>query len=303
MDYTKLISEEHFAVGHPVVIVLPHGEQGSSSKAVSYLIKKLHASVQWPLFVFNTRYEMEANVLIETHKHGSYIILISGSCQDWEEHVSGLRQQLSILRFGNTWESWNPRAKFLVSVMSDCPHFDTTLISRAILNEFWSHGVVKAIVLFKKSSEGRGKKSEKNTSHSTQDSHMEIQTWFPYENSQRCDPVEGTVPVKVFTIRNFSDIRGNDIFKGHFLKNLHGCPITVHARISQPFVNPPKRFWLNHSYYYGSYEDGLEIELIRIIGKSLNASLVIVDGNNAEHRNGTPYIYMGGYTALNSEKG
>jgi hypothetical protein len=34
MDYTKLISEENFAVGHPVVIVLPHEEQGSSNNAV-----------------------------------------------------------------------------------------------------------------------------------------------------------------------------------------------------------------------------------------------------------------------------
>jgi hypothetical protein len=73
------------------------------------------------------------------------------------------------------------------------------------------------------------KSEKKKTYHSTQDTHMEIQTCSPYANSQPCNPAEGTVPVKVFTIRNFSDIRGNDIFKGHLIKNLHGCPIRVQA--------------------------------------------------------------------------
>jgi hypothetical protein len=82
---------------------------------------------------------MEANVFIEKHKQGNYILPISGPCQDWEELVSGFQQQLSRLRFGYARESLNPRAKFLVSLMSNCSHFDATLISRAILDEFWSH--------------------------------------------------------------------------------------------------------------------------------------------------------------------
>jgi hypothetical protein len=55
MDYTKLISEEHFAVGHSVVIVLPYGKQASSYNALFYLIKNLHTSVKWSILVFNAR--------------------------------------------------------------------------------------------------------------------------------------------------------------------------------------------------------------------------------------------------------
>jgi hypothetical protein len=303
MDYTKLISEKHFSVGYSLVIVLPLGEQDSSNNEVFYLVKELHALVRWSVLVFNARYEMEANMFIETHKHGNYIILMSGPCHDWEEHTSRFRQQLSKLRFGNTGPWWNPRAKFLVSVMSNCTHFESTLISRVILNEFWFHGVLKATVLFMKSSEDGGKEPEQNKSNSKQDRHMELHTSFPYENSQRCDPAEGTLTVKVFPIRNPSDIRKSDVFKGHFIKNLHGSPIRVQASISPPFLLPPKFFWFNDSYYYYSYEDGWEIELIRIIGKSLNASFVIEDENNTEYLNGTPYIFIGGFLALNSEKG
>jgi hypothetical protein len=102
MGYTKLISEENLTVGHSLVIVLPIGEQDSTNNEVFYLIKKLHESLRWPILVFIAGYEMEGNILIETHKHGNYIILISEPCQDWEEHISRFRQQLSRLHFGNT---------------------------------------------------------------------------------------------------------------------------------------------------------------------------------------------------------
>jgi hypothetical protein len=232
MDYTKLIREEHFAVGHSLVIVLLLGKQNSSNNAVFYLIKKLHALVQWPILVFNARYEMEPNMFIETHKHGSYIILISEPCQAWKDNISRFLQQLSCLRSGNTRQSWSPRAKFLVSITSDCSHFDTTLISTAILNVFWFHGVLKAAVLIMKSSEIGGKGSQQYISDSTQGTQLELHAWYPYENSQPCDPAEGTVPVKVFTIRSLSDIRRSDVFKRHFIKNLHGCPMHACSYIS-----------------------------------------------------------------------
>jgi hypothetical protein len=132
---------------------------------------------------------------------------------------------------------------------------------------------------------------------------LELHTWYPDENSQRCDPAEGTVSVKVFPIRNSSDIRRSDVFKGPFIKNLHRCPVRVHARVSPPFVNPPKQFWYNDSGYYDLYDDGLEIELIRIIGKLRNASLVMGGGDNTEYHNGTLYLRIWGYHTFHSVKG
>jgi hypothetical protein len=137
IDYTMLMSERHFAVGDSLVIMLPIVEHDSSNNEAFYLIKKLHGTFRWPAIVFNARYEMAATMFSEKHKLGSYIMLISGPCQHWEEHISRFRQQLSRLRLGNAMQSWNPRAKFLVSVMSNGSHFDITLTSRSILTEFW----------------------------------------------------------------------------------------------------------------------------------------------------------------------
>jgi hypothetical protein len=59
-----------------------------------------------------------------------------------------------------------------------------------------------------------GNNLQLNTIDSTQDTYLELYTWYPYENSERCNPDEGTVQVRVFTVRNMSDIKRSEI---------HGC--------------------------------------------------------------------------------
>jgi hypothetical protein len=72
---------------------------------------------------------------------------------------------------------------------------------------------------------------QQNTVYSEQGTYLEWYVWYPYENSDRCNPAEGTVPVKVFTVRNCSNIRRRDIFRGYIEKNFDGCPIKVYTRI------------------------------------------------------------------------
>jgi len=74
-------------------------------------------------------------------------------------------------------------------------------------------------VLFLKSNEQADNDLQQNTTNSTQGTYLELHTWYPYENSDRCNPDEGTVPVKVFTVRILSDIRRRDIFRGYIDKN------------------------------------------------------------------------------------
>ena len=99
---------------------------------------------------------------------------------------------------------------------------------------------------------------------------MELHTWYPYENSERCNPAESTVPVQVFIVRHLSDIRRSDICKRHFDKNLKGYPVSFYFDINYPFVNPPKRIWYNDLSYQDVYEDGWDIELLKIMLMVLN---------------------------------
>ena len=82
---------------------------------------------------------------------------------------------------------------------------------------------MEATVLFLVSNEQEISNMQGNTTDSAQGTYLELHTWYPYENSERCHPTEGTVPVKVFKAQNFSDIKKSDIFQRNYNKNFHKC--------------------------------------------------------------------------------
>jgi hypothetical protein len=244
MHYTKIVSEEHFTSGRPLVLLLATAKEDSTNKEVGHLIDELHKSGRWSILVYDFSCNKKLNMYTEIHQHGNYIILVSGTCEEGEEYSSRFWHQVYELSVDDkTWLSWNPRTKFVVSVISNCTHLDNTHISKAILNHLWFFKITNAAVLFLNSNEHSGKDLQQNTNDSTQGTYLELHTWYPYENSERCNPEEGTVPVKVFTARNLSDIRSREIFRGPFGKNLHGCALNVHVEINPPAVFPPKRIW------------------------------------------------------------
>jgi hypothetical protein len=154
MDYTRRISEEHFRAGPPLVIVLPLAVEESTTEEVGYLIRELQTSGRWPILVYNVSNNINGIMYTDMNKHEAYIILTSGPCEEWTGYVSRFQQQVYELSAGNnTWHSWNPRAKFFVSVMSNCEQKENTEISLAILNKLWLNEVMKTSVLFLVSNE------------------------------------------------------------------------------------------------------------------------------------------------------
>jgi hypothetical protein len=125
---------------------------------------------------------------------------------------------------------------------------------------------MNATVLFMKTNEHVGNDLQQNTTDSTQGTYLELHIGYPYKNSDRCNPTEGTVPVKVFTVRNLSDIRRSDIFRGYIDKNFNGCPITVVIR-ENPFMR-----YLTRPYQPIDIREW-NVEMLRLIEKALNILL------------------------------
>jgi hypothetical protein len=65
-------------------------------------------------------------------------------------------------------------------------------------------------------------------------------------------------------------------------------------------VYPPKRNFHINSGYHNVYEEGIEIDLVRIIGNALNMTLDIGDSTTMEYRKVTPSIYAGRYAPYSS---
>ena len=295
MHYVSYISEEIFTPGLPLVIVQPLSEEDSVNEEVEYLIQELHKSHRWPILVFSVSYEITGKMYTEIPQHGSYIILISGTCHNGEGFLSSFRKQLLALSEGMDLKLWKPSTRFLIPVVSNCANLNSTNISRTILSQLWTYQVMNAAVLFLKSNEHAGNDLQQNTTDSAQGTYLELHTWYPYENSDRCNPAEGTVPVKVFTVRSYGEIRRSEITKSYFIKNFHGCPIRLYLSLEPPFVIPPKRVWYSDSVYQDVYEDGWEIQLLKIIRNTLNLSLAIHRAVAMDYQKCHPCIYLGGY--------
>jgi hypothetical protein len=73
MHYTKLISEEHFTDGRPLLIVLPPAEEGTTNEEVGYLTEELHTSGRWPILVFNVGHKKKE---ISTQKYTSMVVTL-----------------------------------------------------------------------------------------------------------------------------------------------------------------------------------------------------------------------------------
>jgi len=302
MHYTVLIGEENFTPGRPLVLVLPQAEEATTSNQVSYLIQELHTSSRWPVLVFNVNNEMNRNMYTEIHQHYTYIILIAGTCKIWEQNTFDFQKKLIALSEGTLRESWNPNARFVIQFMANCTHSDSKTISHSILSHLWTYQVSNVIVLFRKPNAHGSNDLQPNTSDLAKGTYLEIHKWYPYENSDRCNPADGTVPVNVFTVRNLSDIRRNDLFIRLYDKNFHKCPISVRAYPLPPLVKVSKRVWNNVPGYQFVYEDGWEIDTLKIIGKSLNLTLDIESGDKKKFRTSPPAIYVGGRKAFPSTK-
>jgi len=192
-------------------------------------------------------------------------------------------------------------SKGVVPLMSNCRHLDNKFTSRHILVYLWNYEVMNAVVLFLKSKEHGGNDMQQNTTHSAQGPYVELHTWNPYENSDRCIPAKGTVHLKVFTVRNLSDLRRSEIFTGYIDKNFHGCPINVYIRDWPLLVYSTRHIWYNDSKYQYFYIEEWGFELVKVIGEALNVSLCIlynVEGKTTEILKGAPFIFVGASRSL-----
>jgi hypothetical protein len=97
--------------------------------------------------------------------------------------------------------------------------------------------VTSVTLLYPKSNEHGATHLAENTSDSAQDTQLELHTWYPYENSESCNPDKGTIHVKVFTLRNLSDIEKSEIQGGSNMTGTN-CDLFTHKSVPVIFEPP-----------------------------------------------------------------
>jgi hypothetical protein len=210
------------------------------------LMKAIYQTEKWPLLVLEAQNETPKlqNTPI---KHGSYMLLV----QEDESAVEEVKFQMQKLK---TNIGWNPRAKYIVMILQTVITPNNTL-AKDILSELWHSKVVNAVVL-----------------RQTSVSKLNIYTSFPYHPRGRCGDIRDVVLLDSCITkkeRKCHFLHSTSLFPEKIPRDLYGCPFIVSTFEYEPFMMKRKEVSTV------DYEDGLDRRLIRVIGQTLNTTMVM----------------------------
>lgn len=215
-----------------------------TSTTQELLLKTIHGGTKYSVMVKDSFYP-HANASHFPEKAKNYMLIL--------EEKSELTRNILQL---NKLPTWNPLAKAIVFYQLKANESgEGTAIQ--FINELRQYKLFKSIIFI----------------HNPDKEEVISYSWHPYSET-RC----GGECTSVYIL----DICKNDIIYENerqaemFPLDMKGCPLVVHAVISEPYVMPPVRRLTNTSYN-DSYEfqKGGEINLVKIITQFTNMSLIV----------------------------
>ena len=136
----------------------------------------------------------------------------------------------------------------VVPLMAKCTNFNRRKISQSILGHI-SNYQVRSTVVHSWSQMNTEITNYVEVTDSTQGTNLELHNRCLCKNSQKCNPAESAVLVKVFTERNSSDIRRNEIIKEYYDKHWLEWPLNVYVGMKALFVYPRNIILYNNTFY------------------------------------------------------
>jgi len=173
--------------------------------------------------------------------------------------------------------SWNPRARFVVSVTITNDVYKCQAIAKIVLEELWTFKILNAIVILKSpQKETNGK--DAGTFRNIRDQNLEIYTWFPHHDQGGCLALHDVIPFDFWLMEGNGRFRNNiDLFPDKITHNLHKCPISAGTFPVDIVVGPYKYLDMNDSATsespYVTYDSGMEISFIKLVAEKLNVTL------------------------------
>lgn len=194
------------------------------------------------------------------------------------EKESGVIEELGgKLYLLSSMASWNPVARFVVSVTITNDVYNCQATAKIVLKELWSYKVLNAIVILK-SPKTQTKGNDAGTFRNIRDQNLEIYTWFPYHDQGRCLAFHDVIQFDIWLMEGKGRFKNNkDLFPDKITYNLHKCPITAGTFPVDFVVGPYKYLDMNDSTIsespYVTYDSGIEIRFIKLVAERLNVTL------------------------------
>ena len=173
--------------------------------------------------------------------------------------------------------SWNPRARFVVSVTITNDVYNCQAKAKIVLKELWSYKIINAIVILK-SPQKQTNGNDAGTFSNIRGQNLEIHTWFPHHDQRRCSAFNDVIPFDIWLMEGNGRFKNNrDLFPDKITHNLHKCPITAGTFPVDFVVGPYTYLDMNDSTTsespYVTYDSGIEIRFIKLVAERLNVTL------------------------------
>jgi hypothetical protein len=280
----KTISCKHFTPGSTIALSVTSRVQDHDKRLdtlalnskiddlESELPLQLHHMALWPLAVFGHSNEQTVHSSDEKRheKHTSYIIV---AYSNEANNVTGdVVEKLQML---SNSAAWNPRARFIVTVVMTTKLYDSHRIAKHLLEEMSLWKIFNLIVIVK-ASEIQAFTQDTGTIKNTDVQNFQIYTWFPYQALDRCSDVDDITLLGSWLMEGNGRLNNNvDLFPDKIKYNLNACRITaatlpLHVATGQHRY-PDK----NNSTAapYVTYDSGIEVRLVQLVAEKLNLTL------------------------------
>lgn len=224
-------------------------------KAEGWLLRAIHEAGHWPVEISpaESNYDFGKPMDIRVnHQHGAYLLFTR--CRD-EATVLGRSvfawqmEKLSLL------PTWNPRARFLVTLRCDGAGDNTLKLSyvKQIFLELQRVMVYNVLVLAEIFSQ-----------------HLQCFTWFPYNKTARnCEEIRDVTLLDTWVSHEGRGmfLHGRCLYPVKFPTNIGGCPLRVNTVIYPPYAFPLEGE--SHSIQVS----GLEPRIIGYIAQQMKANV------------------------------
>jgi hypothetical protein len=199
-------------------------------------------------------------------KYESYVIISYGTRAD--DVLERIMQQIQTLSYH---PSWNPRARFIVTPITEQDAHSSTRRAQQILSSLWEWKIINVVALIRVS-QPSGKQATP-TSHSVP--MFELYTWFPYDSPNQCSTVQHVVLLDRWTTEGRgSFIMNKNLFPLKIKNNLHTCSITATTFPMKIAIGNAKAINMEKETNATiTYSEGWEVKVLKIIAEGLNSSI------------------------------
>jgi hypothetical protein len=249
---------------------------GGSIDVARYISEEIQKSESRSVVISNIFTDYHAADWDSNSKQDSYLLLTPSCSYQEFDIVKSVKEQLKQL---SSYPGWNPRARFVVTVMKICSEYNAEKLSQRILVELWNWKVVNSIILIpltyaSQSEAARGSRT-RDEGLVMEAPALGLYTWFPYRGPNQCSVVDEAVLLDIWLMVGEGNFVSNSfLYPKKIGPNFNGCELRVTTILTVFTVEGTTHNSGNSTNIV--YEGGMEIRLINLIIETMNMTTIFL---------------------------